>query len=1249
MPISVVCPNGHKLSAQEKLAGKKVKCPKCQALIQIPPRVEELETLPVLDDPFASTEQPGASQDSGSMGGLPSFDTQDFGNSNELPNSSSVPFGSNSQDPFYGELPAAPMQHNFAYQAPTQPTKSVKDEKKNWPLLIGVGVGGLVAVLVVFGTVGFLLLRGSNKAASHASTPVTKSQEVGPSAPSNAEPTKEPVVSIDNGSTKEPPTITKPAATDLRPIKLDERLTGFDLPGTTWSTAYDASSGHLLVTNDENGILAYDLDDLVEGKPVVKTVIKTVGVPAAVCFKPLGDRRVFIVAGKGSNELQVIDADSLNQTGTVSIAKVSHVDFLTSSENPKDPYLYFSTRNNQDVKGYSYAPIGRINLDTAKEDGYTKEDYVDATISQDGSRVHVRHNSYGWEAEWPELLTKSAGDFSGRQSDSCYYLQDEVVLGNKVFNRFNGLQVGSIKFLAGAKFKKHPITFGISGQGLVFGSSNTWLQHDTIPLPEGWIKRGQDQSSLANENRDFRLRPSIYPFIQSSFCSMKADDKRDLGLLVLGERIVIAPYSKSKVPLEPDLRTSNALPASATVGEKLAIHLETADPNTVFEYIPSLDGFERDSSVEVKPSRQSSEEKRSVKKSKVETQLPEETAKHAAKLTLNAAVNSTQKVLYMAKMDSIGSLRLPFTIQVGDEKMTVLGFDDLNECLTVERTNGTEHSVSSPVYALIEQNSEIPVESKPAIADGKTLEWTPTPGFVGRRNIHLRARSGSVTRDWFWEVDVRNFSPELPFKVVGIEVENGGTQAVVWGQSTVPIQQSNSAMSNATALAPKDQEYFVGVYDVDQRKLLRYEKIAKRITSATIHQGQIVVCVNTPKLEFVRFDAETLKERGKALAPKLFNRLTVIGSKFLFAEAADGNHRFSFPSLEELPKTQLQYNHKIAGRLKDGWVWDGVVWDKEMTKPRLLLFAVHFESSNTHERQFVTSTQSGFTYSFTEGPSVCAWLPAKSISNSLGGQLYLNDYPGSVSQEGLGLRLQSWANSSQRTLDGSQPTWSRTSITVEEANEILRSESMPTLNARNFDTRSPFPSYLAQDDTYLHSATLGKLVSIPKKYLFNEKPLFRFEEKQDTFVLECGKTNKIRYSAPEAVSYEFRLWRYLPSNFQSEPDIFLKSKDGNFELKWDDPQPFIRGALNLVNRFDPDENVRTFQSVESVSKAALNAYSKAITPAFKQLVGKNPKTVYVPVYVMVTAKHEDNIQTAGLVHAYLIEVPAKAMQTKISR
>ena len=50
MPISIVCPQGHQLTAKEKLAGKKVKCPKCGSVVQIPAAEPTTIAEPLMPD-----------------------------------------------------------------------------------------------------------------------------------------------------------------------------------------------------------------------------------------------------------------------------------------------------------------------------------------------------------------------------------------------------------------------------------------------------------------------------------------------------------------------------------------------------------------------------------------------------------------------------------------------------------------------------------------------------------------------------------------------------------------------------------------------------------------------------------------------------------------------------------------------------------------------------------------------------------------------------------------------------------------------------------------------------------------------------------------------------------------------------------------------------------------------------------------------------------------------------------------------
>ncbi len=79
MPLTVQCPQGHKLSVAEKYAGKRVKCPKCASAFQIPelsvavvpaaiaPPTESLDFSDSPADPFAQPADPFAQLPSNAM------------------------------------------------------------------------------------------------------------------------------------------------------------------------------------------------------------------------------------------------------------------------------------------------------------------------------------------------------------------------------------------------------------------------------------------------------------------------------------------------------------------------------------------------------------------------------------------------------------------------------------------------------------------------------------------------------------------------------------------------------------------------------------------------------------------------------------------------------------------------------------------------------------------------------------------------------------------------------------------------------------------------------------------------------------------------------------------------------------------------------------------------------------------------------------------------------------------------------
>lgn len=247
MPIKVVCPEGHKLNAKESLAGKKVRCPKCKSVVQIPQlETTETEAAPTATSPAAPAAQPSEDPlDTGSLGSTdqPSSDDPLFSNTeaaSDDPLASSDPLaeagsdasGSLEADPLggglgdplagndalgddplsgdlfggdAGEVPASLPSAPSPY-APTakkaEPEPEPKPAKQTSPLMWAlVGGGVVVLVLLLGGVAGWMLFGGDGEEQTAVADRGATADEQPPSAPAPstdndiapAEPEPEPV------------------------------------------------------------------------------------------------------------------------------------------------------------------------------------------------------------------------------------------------------------------------------------------------------------------------------------------------------------------------------------------------------------------------------------------------------------------------------------------------------------------------------------------------------------------------------------------------------------------------------------------------------------------------------------------------------------------------------------------------------------------------------------------------------------------------------------------------------------------------------------------------------------------------------------------------------------------------------------------------------------------------------------------------------------------------------------------------
>lgn len=1312
----VRCPNGHKLSVGAKLAGKRVKCPKCGAVVRIP----ELSDFDPDESKQSASVQPPPKPG-------PSVQPPEdlFGSSDSESDSWDEEFFDDSEAGDEGawgdeewddvpEAPALPPRPNRKKTKRAAP-KPVPPQKPSTALVASLVGGGAVFGFLFVCLLGWMLFGGS----SDEPNVVDSAQISGPEGAAgqteaSTDPealTNVPVVQPDSASgvmimpdpgsfespqaeskddkPSEPP--RQPQPFELVRLNMDERVDGFKLPEKTWAAAYDVVTGRLAITNDEKGILIYDIDDILKGQAVPEAILPTQGLPAAVCLKPLPEKRAFVIASQDDPHLILIDADSLQPFGRVPLNDLKHVDFMTGSQNPDDPFVYYSTPDQREDPSTANRLV-RINLVTGTQDAPSATAFVDVTVSPDGGLLYPRTNSTasGPVGTWDQIQSfqgryTATGARSGQQTGDkappfCFGAW--TALDNRICTATMAAILARLDYTPAVQFSRRPVLLGLGKTDIVFGSANDFRRLASIPLPQNWLR-----TDRRPDPQDFRTRYSVSPIVRSGFFDIKVDDERNLGLLIFGEHLVVAPVDRIDLPAERSLRVSTAIPPQIEAGTTIELQLECDDPDAVFSFVPNTDWLPDESTPILGdlPPRQPSPRLLTLRSPMTDQQefvmltsytalanvelpfrlrvhnevmqvtgydktkmivrrtnpvghstsarvavvdaagnslmdAPVAAAAPGKRLGLAASVNSQQTEIFLSDLDPLSGEALPLQVQLGDEKMTVTAVSDFRTSVTVERANGVAHSVTSDFWLLAAETPGGKVEPALPVVERRTFRWTPSADQLGSQRIRMRATSGTVTHEWFWETTVSRAAAEFPFRVVGIEPDPDSSHAVVWGQSALTYLNPSAATSNEPVT------YFVGLYDVAEKTLLRHEQIAKPIMAATIDSTGIYAVLTAfdiePKADrteennrmrasrqltptqIVRLDLNTLKVRDQIAVPQHCARLEVIAGKYLaaFGRWRNETFRFELPSLKPVEPPIGSYHYAIAGRLKDGVVWDGIVWDERMRKPQLLLFPVHFERApGAHSKPQMMAAAGGTILMGTTGPYTCTWFPGNTDPTI--GRYLLQNFPGGLDCSAGILNAYSWAASSKpRVGNEFKP----------KSVKLLDLASVTVAGSR-IDQRQRTIGYVSEANGTVHAAALGQLFAVPLDQLIPSEDAFRFIEQQKQFVLPQGKPAELSYSAPGAAVYHLQIWYQRPSFADDEPAYAATSADGTFQLAADT----IQVASGNV---DAD-------------------YVSRITPVFQQLTGRRPRGYLAPIYVSVVAEHQDGQQKAGLAHSYLIEIP----------
>lgn len=813
--------------------------------------------------------------------------------------------------------------------------------------------------------------------------------------------------------------------------------------------------------------------------------IATKELPTAVCSKSLRDGRVLAVAGQGEPIVRLYDVETFEERGELAV-DAELIDYLYGSDNPDDPFIYYSTQSSADRdRKFKANRLGRLDVVSMKSLGQAasigfgtgrdpEANVYDVVTSADGEVLYHRRSVEGGGAsiwatnEYASYLQPFAS------SGYCYGIWpgpfgQSVGVGHVIMSRNLWRRVAVTPFEVKGFFRDRPVVMGIGEGGtLRFGSANTYKDVASVPLPPGWFS--------GRSTRDFRTRPELSSHVKTNFLDVYADDRRQLGLVVFHKQLVIAPLARLQLPVEKSLIVKKRPPTTVFVDQEVTVDLRTEAADAKFEVVTREADEPGKDYGPVKPLGARS--------------LAATTFKPF--LALAAAVNPQQTTILVRDVGPIVKLTLPQTVLIGEEHVTVTAVDSFKNALTVTRNSGVLHSVADPIRRIDTHVAEAP--NMPTV-EGNVFTWSPSADQIGKRTICMRVRSGAMMREWFWDVTVARPSFDAPFYVTGANLDADEKLAAVWGQSQ-PRQGKPAHVPDS------ERTFYVGVFDVRARKLLRYKEVPAAIYSAVFHPTGLYACLNraatrheTPT-QLIRFDPESLETQDRADAESHFQP-QVIADRYVAGLGRWGRcHRLTVPDLKpaEPALADYRYLHLAASRGED-WVWDGVLWDSALETPKLLMYPALFGVTPPRDGREILVEGHGRVALTLQ--SRITPPPAKSLEDAV------------------------------RKL---------------EDEKMLGSIS----RGRNF-------ALVAMD---------GKLSVIATEPDLPHARTLRFVEQQSTFVLHVDKPNTVRYSAPGAAQFQLMLWLRQPdSSFVDDPYLRAESANGEFSIALETPGQLVSDAI----------------------------------------------------------------------------------------
>jgi hypothetical protein len=938
---------------------------------------------------------------------------------------------------------------------------------------------------------------------------------------------------------------------------------------------------------------------------------------------------LLIVTGDRSARIDLFNASDFQPAGKITIPGVDYLRDLAVSESSDNPYLYCTAAEAQPVRQATSTvrpdesrsrqkpmprPIRslkmvRVNLQTEEFES-AAPDRIDASarcvLSPDGTRLYVAaekmvrlcdYRQEGVSGRLHSLESTSAGygsqlvcDVRNRRllaggraiSPRLRYLHGETV---RPYPQEGRGRQQNYRLIPLAAFRNIPVCFGIDhiNNTLFRASTDTY---EPLGESELEVDLRRDQHTR-HATSDPRWKKDCLKLWRCFHMAGFADDRRSQAITVLDQTVLIAKIDRLSLESKPVPHIA-ALPKTLTVGESVDVRLLDR-PDAKFELWTDTsdvqEGWPKPLGAPTPPPGQIA-------------------------LQLDAAMTSSQKVIHLSSIQPLAGRPLPMTLRVGDEEMRAVGILGFTKSLLVERSDPVAHKVSESIVIL--QEDSLPVQEPPMPQiEGGRLTWTPGYQQVGDQLILLRMTLAGQTRIIPWETSVRppTYDIDCPFRIAGISARDDQTVFVWNGVSRSGLRDKTAAFGEPFQLA---------ILNTTTQAIEQTVELSGPVASVLAVPGHVLVAVGGTSPQVLVYN-ESLKVSHREIPTQTpIIRMQVIADRYLAGWTRIGigqelGLQLSLPDLEPLDELHRS-DFALVGSVADGWVWDGVLWDQELKKPRLLIDLAPKGPAHVTRQDTVLPFMSpigGQIDHSLGGRYLFHWQPQQGPTVPLYSNIRLQDYPGSFELSDRHLLFQTWAEIYRPRLNNAPRLHARLPLAYQSSGKRVSEPVSYSRTCRIGD------ELLAVRQNQIISYPIS-IVTIP------DQPPYRFVERQSKLFYDAERTARFEYSVEggEVERYLMRLYWVRPVDPEAVPDIELESATGEFAVRWD-----VESVLHPLTGRQPWMPEAGQQKLEVV-------------------LGQEVNDPVVPAWIWVVAEHRDGIKKAALRHCILLKVPRSAIPTR---